>query len=87
MVNETLNVRSIKRLANVLTLFQVSFLLCVGEFYPIVSNMVFVVSNNSCYSQSVAANGETMQKFVDCKPQTSLYTMNNALLKMNRTFM
>ncbi|XP_010918789.3 uncharacterized protein [Elaeis guineensis] len=40
MVNETLNVRSIKRLANVLTLFQ-----------------------------SVAANGETMQKFVDsCVP-------------------
>ncbi|EHA8586332.1 CCR4-NOT transcription complex subunit 9 [Cocos nucifera] len=31
MMNETLNVRSIKHLANVLTLFQASFLLYVGE--------------------------------------------------------
>lgn len=42
MMNETLNVRSIKHLANVLTLFQASFLLYVGEVFPIVSNMVFV---------------------------------------------
>lgn len=67
MEDEKLDSRSIKRLINVLTLFQVRFPAPVIDYFSVASNLVQLLSR-FCSLQSVAANNETRQRFIDGKP-------------------